>query len=327
MANLAQQPAVKLIVNSRDATADFTPFLLSVTFVDHMNGEADGLDITLEDVDQRWIKGWYPVKGSTVQAWLGYANQPLLACGEFQVDEIEISGPPDTVNIRAVGNKIKAALRTRRSKGYDGTTLQAMARDVAARHSLTVVGTIPDVHWTRVTQHQESDLGFLQRLALEHNLIFSVKGSQLVFHDIAELEAQASILAITRADVSNWRFRDKPVPSAAVSSYFNPDTKELELQEVALAKPALADKKKTHRRTEGRAHAQRLAKAALHVGKSREREGSLTLPGNVSLVAGANVELSGWGVLDGLWQVKDATHKVDRSSGYVTDLEVRYVSA
>jgi phage protein D len=327
MATLAQQPAVKLIVNSRDATADFTPFLLSMTFVDHMDGEADGLELTLEDVDQRWIRGWYPVKGSTVQAWIGYANESLLSCGEFQVDEIEISGPPDTVKIRAVGNKIKAPLRTKRSKGYDGTSLKAIALDVAARHGLQLVGNIPDVHWSRVTQHQESDLGFLQRLALEHGLVFTVKGSQLVFHDIAKLEAGASTLTITRADVTDYHFRDKPVPSSAASSYFNPDTKELELQEVALADTTLADQKKIHRRTENKAHGQRLAKAALHVGKTHEREGGLTLPGTVSLVAGANVELNGWGVLDGLWQIKAATHKTDRSGGYATVLEVRYVSA
>nr|WP_320132003.1 contractile injection system protein, VgrG/Pvc8 family [uncultured Holophaga sp.] len=324
---LADRPIVKIYVNHRDATGDFTPFLTSLTFTDHMDGEADGLELTLEDVDQRWVRGWYPVKGSTIQAWIGYEGGPLLSCGEFQVDEIEVSGPPDTVTVRAVGDATKKALRTRRSKGYEGASLRTIAQDVASRHGLTLVGTIPDVHWSRVTQHQEADLAFLQRLGSEHGLIFTVKGSSLVFHEIATLEAQSAILTLQRKDVSSWSFRDKVVPSSSSVSFFRGDTKELEVVEVQLADQTHPDKKKSHRRVESKGHARRLAKAALRRHKSYEREGSIALPGNVSLVAGGNVELSGWGVLDGLWLMKSVTHKYDRSGGYATDMEARYVSS
>lgn len=323
---LAPQPIAQIYVNHRDVTGNFSPFLISMTFTDHMDGEADGLEIQLEDVDQRWIKGWYPVKGSTLQAWIGYSEGSVLSCGEFQVDEIEVSGPPDTVTVRAVGNATKKALRTKRSKGYDGASLRSVAQEVASRHSLALVGMIPDVHWKRVTQHQEADLAFLQRLASEHGLVFSVKGASLVFHEIAQLEAQKSILTITRPDVISWHFRDKVVPSSSSASYFRGDTKELEVVEVQLADQTHPDMKKSHRRIEGRGQGQRLAKAALRVGKSMERECSMSLPGNVSLVAGANVEISGWGVLDGLWLLKSVTHKIDRSGGYTTDLEARHVS-
>lgn len=323
----AEQPIAKLLVNHRDVTGDFSPFLLSMTFTDHMDGEADGLELSLEDADGRWIRGWYPVKGSTVEAWVGYEGLPLLSCGEFQVDEIEVTGPPDTVTIRAVGDATRKALRTSRSRAYEGASLRTIAQQVASQHALTLVGAVPDVHWRRVTQHRETDLGFLQRIAAEHGLIFTVKGDRLIFHEIAKLEAQAAILTITREDVVNFSFRDKVVPGSSSSSYFRGDTKELEVVEVQLADQTHPDKKKSQRRTEGQAHGQRLAKAALRVGKSMEREASLSLPGNVSLVAGANVALSGWGVLDGLWLSKSATHRIDRSSGYTTDLEVRHVSA
>lgn len=323
----APKPLAQIHVNHREVTGDFSPFLLSLTFTDHMDGEADGLEMTLEDTDGRWIRGWYPIKGSTVEAWIGYEGQPLLACGEFQVDEIEVSGPPDTVTIRAVGNSTQKALRTPRSKGYDGASLRQVAQEVASRHGLELIGTIPDVRWKWVTQHQEADLAFLQRLASEHGLVFSVKGGKLVFHEIQKLEAGAALLKLTRQDVMSFSFRDKVVAGAASSSYFKGDSKELEVVEVQLSDHKGADTKKSTRRTENKAHTQRLAKAALRVSKSLEREGGLSLPGNTRIVAGANIELEGWGVLDGLWLIKSATHKIDRSSGYTTDPEVRHVSA
>ena len=48
------------------------------------------------------------------------------------------------------------------------------------------------------------------------------------------------------------------------------------------------------------------------------------LPG---LVAGINVELAGFGQLSGTWQVAKSVHRIDRSGGYVTELELRRVKA
>ncbi len=320
-----QKPAMTLHVNHRDATGYFGPWLLELTYVDHMVGESDGLEVRLDNSDSRWMKEWYPVKGSTLEGWLGYEDGPQLATGECQIDEVELEGMPDVVVLRALGAGNKTALRTPKSRAFEGKSLRSIAAEVAQTHGLQVVGTVPDITWRRAAQHRETDLAFLCRLGEEHGLVFSVKGAQLVFHDLQRLDAQPAMLKITKGDLSNYRFREKVVEGGASAAYFDGDTKELRVVELQMEHPH-ADRRKLRRRTESKVHTQRLAKAALHEAKGWEREGTLTVPGDTRLVAGGNFELAGFGVLDGIWQIRSARHTAARDKGYQCQLEVRHVA-
>ncbi len=317
----APRPEVRLLVNHRDVTGDFSPWLLSLSYVDHLAGEADGLEISLDNSEGRWLQGWYPVKGSTLEAWLGYEGQPLMPCGEFQVDEMDFSGPPDVVNLRALAAGARTPLRTRQTQVWEGVSLRQVVKAVADRHGLQVAGAVPDLHWRCVTQMRETDLGFLQRLAIDLGVVFTIKGQRLVFHDLETLEAAPAVRVVRRDEVIGWSFRDKVVEGAASASYFDGETGELQVVELQAAH---GDHAKRTRRAESRTHATRLAKVALRVARSQEREGTLALSGNVVLRAGRTLELQGWGVLDGLWLIKSARHSVDRG-GYRVDLEVRHV--
>lgn len=319
------RPVALLQVNHRDVSAQFGPWLLDVSYVDHMEGESDGLEVRLENIEGRWTRGWYPVKGSSLEAWIGYEGTPLLATGECQVDEIEVEGPPDTVTIRALGAGNQKALRTPKSRAFEGKSLRSIAAEVAQTHNLTLVGEVPDLTWRRATQHRETDLGFLCRLGAEHGLVFAVKGSQLVFHEVQRLEAQRAVLRVLRKDLSTFRFREKVVAGGASAAYFDGDTKELRVVEVQSEHPH-PDRKKLRRRTESATQTQRLAKMALHASKSWERDGTLTLPGDARLVAGTTLELADFGLLDGLWLTRSARHSVSRDKGYTTELEVRHVA-
>jgi hypothetical protein len=319
------KPLAVLQVNHRDMTGHFSPWLEEISYVDHMAGESDGLEIRLDNSDGRWFREWYPIKGSSLEAWIGYSGRALLATGECQVDEIELEGAPDTVTVRALGAGNRTALRTPKSRAYEGKSLRAIASEVAAQHQLTVVGEVPDLTWRRATQHRETDLGFLCRLGEEHGIVFSVKGTQLVFHDVQKLEGQRPMLQLRRQDLRSFRFREKMVEGGASAAYFDGSTKELRAVEI-LAEHPHADRKKLRRRTESPAHTQRLAKAALHTSKSWERDGTLTLPGDTRLVAGGTLELVGFGVMDGLWLTRSARHTVTRDEGYSMELEVRHVA-
>jgi phage protein D len=320
------KPTVVVKVNHRDVTGDFSAWLLDLVYMDHVAGESDGLEIRLDNADGRWLQGWYPVKGSTIEAWLGYEGSPLLYTGECRVDEIEVEGAPDQVTLRALGASNMTALRTRQSKAFEGQSLRTIANQVAAAHGLLLVGEVPNLTWRRTTQHRETDLAFLCRLGREYSLVFSVKGNQLVFHDEQALEGLPKVLTVHRSDLSRFRFREKMTVASASAAYFDPDSKTLLAAD--LAEPNRGpDRAKTRRRTESKGHSQRLAQAALHQTKGWEREGTLTLAGDTRLVAGANLELVGFGVLDGLWQIRSAQHSLARDKGYIADLEVRHVAS
>ena len=64
------------------------------------------------------------------------------------------------------------------------------------------------------------------------------------------------------------------------------------------------------------------AKAAMSKG-DRGIEGTIELIGNQYLVAGINIELKGIGHFSGKYHISQAKHKIDKSAGYKTALEVK----
>jgi len=335
MAQFAPRAECKILIGNKDKTADFTPYNLNLTFEDHRAGESDRLTITLEDAPPTpdhtgpglWLTpDWYPVKGAQVEAWMGYEGAPLLACGAFEIDEITITDGDQgtTVAITALATPNQKPVRTPRSASHDGKTLKEIAQDTAQRHGLTLVGEPPANKLPYTIQKNETDLAFLQRLADAAAAVFTVKGDKLIFHDTVALAKQPPIWKITRHDVSSATFSDKIKETAASYSHFDGDTQALIETSEDGDKDAPPDKIKSRAPVKDQAQQQTAAKAKSRSAKAKGRTASLDgLDGNTSLVAGALVEIAGYGVLDGLWAIETSTHTIDAGGGYTTALELK----
>ena len=89
-----------------------------------------------------------------------------LSCGRFEIDEVEVTGVPDVIILKGLATGVKNATRTRRSDQHENKTLSQVVKKVAERNGFTVAGNIADFgQIARETQHMETDLGFLKRLA------------------------------------------------------------------------------------------------------------------------------------------------------------------
>ena len=51
--------------NNKDISADISKYLKSISYTDNLSGEADDLQITLEDKAGLWQSTWIPGKRST----------------------------------------------------------------------------------------------------------------------------------------------------------------------------------------------------------------------------------------------------------------------
>ncbi|WP_139761946.1 contractile injection system protein, VgrG/Pvc8 family, partial [Salmonella enterica] len=69
---------------------------------------------------------------------------------------------------------VNNALRTKSSRGFESTTLAAIAGRIAKKHQLKLVGSIESIKIDRVTQYAETDVGFLRRLASEYGYAVKV---------------------------------------------------------------------------------------------------------------------------------------------------------
>jgi len=327
---LVPAPSFVITYNGHNVTADLTPYLLSLTYTDNLAGtESDSLELQLEDVDGRWWDDWYPSKGDRINLRMGYVEEASVDCGDFDVDEISIKGPPAEVRIRALAASVMKELRTARDKGYEKTTLAGIVHAVAARHKLNVVGEIEPIAVERVTQLQQHDLGFLKRLVSEYGCAFNVRGDKLTFHRLDALREAAAVLTLTPADLAQYDFRDrvKEMPKKARVSHHSTDAKqvvayELDSEGAVVAKPS-ADSLKLNTRAENHGQAHAKSKAALHKAQDGATTATMTLWGNPRLVAGVTVQLEGFGKLGGRYQVAASRHELSRSNGYTTELEIQ----
>lgn len=324
-----RQPVWVLEYEKKDISAAIAPYVLQVTYTDHLQGESDELEINIEDKDHRWKNGWFPGKGDTLRLSIGYRGEKLMTCGTFQIDEIELNGPPDTITLRALAAGVKPALRTVNSAAYEDRTLKQIAEEVARKHGLSLVGTVPEITVERITQNREQDLSFLKRLADAYGYVFSVRGEQLVWHDLAKLDAATPVTTIDRKQLLGFTFRSKTsqVYRGCQVSYFDPRKKKLVSHTFPAKGVTTGDVLKLSERCESKAQAEIKAQAALRNSNGKQVEGAITIQGDPRLVAGTNIGITGLGVLDNIYQVLKSRHTMDRSAGYKTELELSTTSA
>ncbi|EAB7533409.1 phage late control D family protein [Salmonella enterica subsp. enterica] len=176
----SKSPAFSITIEGKDVTTVMDTRLMSLTLTDNRGFEADQLDLELDDADGLIA---LPRRGAVIQLALGWKGQPLFPKGAFTVDEIEHSGAPDRLTIRARSADFRETLNTRREKSWHQTTVGEVVKEIAARHNLKVeLGKdLTDKALDHMDQTNESDASFLMKLARQYGAIASVKDGNLLF--------------------------------------------------------------------------------------------------------------------------------------------------
>ena len=94
----ARKATTTLQFNGKNVDTSLKEYLESVTYTDVASGSSDTLAISLQNIDEKWMKGWYPKKGDVVKGsikfldWDQEGQDKKLSCGSFTLDEIKFSG-------------------------------------------------------------------------------------------------------------------------------------------------------------------------------------------------------------------------------------------
>ncbi|EFQ8931604.1 phage late control D family protein [Salmonella enterica] len=176
----SKSPAFSITIEGKDVTTVMDARLMSLTLTDNRGFEADQLDLELDDADGKIV---LPRRGAVIHLALGWKGQPLFPKGAFTVDEIEHSGAPDRLTIRARSADFRETLNTRREKSWHQTTVGEVVKEIAARHNLKVAlgQDLTDKALDHMDQTNESDASFLMKLARQYGAIASVKDGNLLF--------------------------------------------------------------------------------------------------------------------------------------------------
>lgn len=176
----ARVPRYEIALAGQRISPELDARLQSLTLTDRRGLEADQLDIVLVDHDGRLD---LPPRGAELRLALGWAGEPLLDRGTYVVDEVEHSGSPDQLTLRARSADMRQDLPGKRSQSWDGVTVRDIITAIAERHDLEpVVGQqLAGIRVNHLDQTEESDLHFLTRLAERYDAVATIKAGRLLF--------------------------------------------------------------------------------------------------------------------------------------------------
>lgn len=341
----ARRISIILKYNSTDISADISQHLKSISYTDNLSGEADDLQITLEDRGGLWQSTWMPEKGALLDAelqqkyWQTLSALPQsLRLGLFEIDEITSSGYPSEVQIKAVSVPDNNTLRgTERSRSWEKAKLQVIANDIATAAGMSLFwGSEENPVLDRAEQTEQSDLSFLYAICKDKGLALKISDKKIIVFDEAKYEAEKAKITIVKPGTVykkepgmkylfvgtgySLRTKIRDIYAACRVNYQQGSSKS----NIEATYTAAGKKGKTlqvNEQVESVAEALNLAKKRLREKNKDEVTGSLNMLGNFILLSGVTVNLLGFGAFDDKYLITRASH--DISSGYTTNIDVR----
>ena len=195
-------PAFKVSIEDKDLTAIVSPRLINLTLTLCRGDESDQLDISLDDSDGKLA---LPPRGAQIALALGWQASGLVDLGKFTVDEVEHSGAPDTITLRARSANLIDTFKQQQEHSFHKTTLGAIIEAIAFRNELAsgVSARLRDTAIEHIDQTHESDAAFLRRLGRKYDAVATVKNDTLLFIPINQSRTASGkalpVIPITRA--------------------------------------------------------------------------------------------------------------------------------
>ena len=345
----SKTPAFRIVIEGKDATQTLDKRLLGMTLTDNRGFEADQLDLELDDADGLVIM---PRRGAVISLALGWKGEPLYSKGKFTVDEIEHSGSPDRLTIRARSADFRETLNVRREKSWHKTTVGDVVKDIAARHSLKVAigNDVAAMALDHLDQTNESDASFLMKLARQYGAIASVKDGNLLFIRQGQGRTASGkplpVVTITRKDGDGHRFTlaDRGAYTGVIASWLHTrEPKKKETANVKRRRKKVTDPKEPeakqgdylvgtdenvlvlNRTYANRANAERAAKMQWERLQRGVASFSLQLAeGRADLYTEMPVKVQGFKqpIDEAAWTITTLTHSISSESGFTTSLEL-----
>lgn len=220
------QPVFRIVADGTDITAQINDRLLLLRTTDKPGMESDDFELKLDDRDSALA---LPARGAELEVYLGYAGTTLTRLGRYTVDQIDISGPSSTMEIRGKACDMRGTGKTIRSGSWERATLQQIVHDVAVRNGWQPQCPVTTVIM-RVDQRNESDMNFITRLAKDFDCTAKVgDGRLLVLPRQGGKSAsgqQLEVVKVALHDVRRWKFhlQDRATHKSVQTRYLNAQT-------------------------------------------------------------------------------------------------------
>ena len=328
----ARRAEVDIYYEGVNISQDIAPYLISFTYTDNASDKADDISLTLEDRERLWTEDWFPMKGDKIRAsiiihnWDDESKTESLPCGTFEVDQIECSGPPNQITIKAVSTLVSKPMRQEKhTKAWENVKLSTIAGDAASKNGLELFWDCPDDPlFERRDQVEISDLEFLTDLAKDYGINVKVTDTQLVCYDSDSYEGKSSVGELEFGDrkLLKWSFSSKAAGTYKAAHLQYHDAVKNQTIEVTEEGDSEGTGRvlEINQKADNISDAKKIAKKKLEEANKKEITGNLTLMGDLRFVGAENITIIGFGAFDGKYVIEKATHSV--SGSYTTKLDI-----
>lgn len=345
--NLARRTWADISFQGVNITKNIRPYFLGLTYTDNEDGQADDLQIVLQDREQIWQESWledmvnaavggrFKIQTDIVmENWKGGGKDTRLSCGEFELDTVVADGPASKVTVEATALPFSSSIRqTLKTKAWENYSLSGIAREIAAANGMKCMyETAGNPKYDRVEQHRQSDIKLLERLCRDVGLSLKATDKMIVIFDQRKFEEKPPVRTITKGrDYISYSLRADTAGTQYAScrvSYTDPLTGKC-IEGIARV-DEYDEEKKNNQQLEIKAkvssvgEAKAMAEKRLRLHNKFSKTGKLVLPGDPVLLAGNTVQLAKFGAFDGKYLIYRAVHKVD-DGGYTTTAQIRRV--
>jgi phage protein D len=319
------KPDFKVTANDRDITDLLRDRLLSLRTTDKTGIESDDCEIVIDDRDGAVA---FPEKGATLEISLGYEGEALSFIGRYKVDEIEISGPPQSMMIRGKPADLVSSMKEQKRRSWENKTLDAIVGEIARDNRLQPLCPLTALI-ERADQINESDMHFVTRMARQYGATATVKDGKLIVAVRGDGKSASGrtlpSVTLHRDDIAGYSlaFPDRALYGEVRANYRNRATGQL--QTVALINPSAP----------GTAHAPKYTDRHIHpteteaMAAARSRTAALnraTVNGRIELMRGRadvgaekTVQLAGIkDEVDGVYLIESVEQNFSRSAWLTT---------
>lgn len=253
----------------------------------------------------------------------------VLDCGSFELDNVKFTAPPAKIELSATSLSYESTLRkTKKTKSYKSTSLKMIAKAIATAggYNLMYVSGFNPMYKC-VLQDNVSDIEFLGQRCKAAGLNLKATSGTIVIYDSKEQDDKKTVRKITWGDGSYTSISlESTLATTAYSSchvsYEDDDGTSYEATFTPPTAFSEGEVLEVKEQVSSNEEAMELAKRRLRKENKGEITGQIKMMGDPRLVAGATIELSGFGDFDGKYSIEKATHKIPP---YTTDLEISKV--
>ena len=332
----ARRSFLGVTYNGSEITASLRKYLIGWSYTDYLSGQINHLEIDLQDKDHLWMTSWMPKKGDWLKAAINLRHWPKenqmkrKNLGAFEIDHIQLAGPPSTVTIKALAVPESKAIRGQdRNKAWEGTSLKSIASEVAGRAGLQLFyDTNENPSYDRIEQSGESDIVFLHRLCVKEGLAMKIEAKKLVILEERKYEQRPIIRTLQRKrdidEIISYEFESTmtDVYRSCIVTHQDSDKKTTIKGSFTPPNPPPTTKVLyVNEEAKSGGEANKIARKKLREKNKDAVTGSITVIGNPMYYGGATIRLQRFGEFDGKYIITEVTHS--KSKGYVTELKIR----